>query len=58
MLIREDTRRKCGQRIIEEEDSKRVEKWVDNYNRMKISEGRETSEDGRGKKGKTVGTKV
>ncbi len=56
MLVREDNRRKCGQMIVAERDIERGEEREDD-NGMEISEGMETSENGRGKGRKTVGIK-
>ena len=57
MLVREDTRRKCGQTVVVESECERGEERGDD-NGMEVNEGRETSEDGRGKGGKTVVMKI
>ena len=56
MLVREDTRRKCGQTVVVESECERGEEREDD-NGMEVSERRETSENGRGKGGKTVDIK-
>ena len=61
MLVREDTRRKCGQTVEVEIECERGEERGDDNGmerEMEVSEGSETSEDGRGKGGKTVERKI
>ena len=60
-MIRKDTRRKCVQTVFVEIECERGEERGDdngNGKRTEVSEGRESSEDGRGKIRKTVGIKV
>ena len=55
MLMREDTRRKCGQIVAVEIECERGEERGDDDGMgrgMEVSKGREISENGRGKGGK------
>ena len=58
MLVREDIRRKCGEMVVvERENVKSGEERGDDNGMekgMEVTEGREISEDGRGKGRKTV----
>ena len=61
MLVREDTRRKCGQTVSTEMECERGEERGDENGMgkgMEVSEGSETSENGRGKGVKIVGIKI
>ena len=60
MLVREDARRKCGETVVVEMECERGEGRGDVNGMekgMEVREGSESSEDGRGKGGKTVGLK-
>ena len=59
-MVREDSRRKCGEMVFDESECERGEGRRDVNGmewEMEVSEGSERSEDGRGKGGKTVGLK-
>ena len=55
MLVREDTRRKCGEMVVVERECERGEERMNDNGMERGMEGREgseTREDGRGKGGK------
>ena len=59
-MVREDTRRKCGQTVVDESECERGEERGDDNGMgmgMEGRERREISEDGRGK-GKIVSIKI